>query len=132
MLISYIKSTKIQYVYKMENKLKLKQKLIIKVSDQVTYFRLVKNGFLSLVSLMWCIIGLLSSNWLAFLVIIILYIVLMKLFSNIGDAKKMNYVRTILYMLVYTLFSLSILFISLNHYYLGYNLTLIIKKIIVL
>lgn len=126
-LFDYPKMTALRRSYNLTGDKKSKLDSIIRKKDTPVYTRLLSYAFVMLCFMSWCAIGLLSNNWLAFLVLLLSYIVVSKLINLIGGKHSISYFKMGLNMIMVVCISASCMFMSVNHFYLKHDLEPIIK-----
>ncbi len=129
-LLAYVRTTKFSAIYEIGGNSEGSKEKIVRKKDRPGYLGLLQFGFTIIFAMSWLAIGLFSTHWMVFLGVLGSYLLLAKIFKNIGNKDKVNYIRTFLYLLVYIFMSLSILFISLNHFYFHQDLTTVVKSFI--
>lgn len=126
-LFDYYKITFIRRNYNITGDVKSELVSIVDKKDRESYTLFINYGFIIMSFVSWLFIGLLSDNWLAFVVLLVLHFISNKLISNIGGKHKINIFKIFLTICLLLFMSASCLFISLNHFYFKYDLNAVIK-----
>jgi len=111
--------------YKFMAKIMRSHMSVFSLENIPTYISMLCYAISISLFILWCMLGLLSNNWLFFLTVILLYLIVSKL---IGGRKNFSPIRTIFQMTLSVLISMSSLFIALNHFYFKYDIESILYK----